>query len=75
MTSARSINDSAQLKDLSQVAIEAIRAGNHVILFGNGVSVDEVDLVLHALEQEYQDSASFRAQVDAALLKVLNLKR
>lgn len=75
MISARSINDSEQLKDLSQVAIEAIRAGNHVLLFGNGVSLDEIDLVLHALEQEYQDSAGFRAQVDAAVLKVLNLKR
>jgi beta-N-acetylhexosaminidase len=75
MNSALANVGSSEEKELTQVAIEALRAGNHVLLFAEGVSWYDLDAVIRALEKEYQDSASFRDQVEAALAKVLSLKR
>lgn len=75
MKAVRANVGSSEEKELTQVAIEAVRAGNHVLLFAEGVSWYDLDAVIRALEQEYQDSASFREQIEAALAKVLALKR
>ena len=75
MKAARWQAGTSEEKDLGEVAIEAIEAGNHVLLFGPGVNLGELTGVLLALEEEYQDSASFRKQVDLAVEKVLQLKR
>lgn len=62
-------------RNLSEVAVEAIKAGNHILIFGRGVKAEELESVLFALEREYADSASFRERVEASLQKVLELKK
>lgn len=75
MKAALANTGSSEEKELAQVAIEAVRAGNHVLLFAEGVSWYDLDAVVRALEKEYQDSLSFRERVEAALAQVLSLKR
>ncbi len=62
-------------RSLAEVAVEALKAGNDVLLFGRGVTAEELESVLFALEKEYEDSASFRARVEASLAKVIKLKK
>lgn len=57
-------------KSLSTVALQAIRAGNHVILFGPDVSSQEVFEVLEDMRSEYTSSYEFRTNVDAALARI-----
>ena len=61
-------------KEITEIAIEAIEAGNDVLVFGKGAEPILLDQVLYALEKEYNDSASFRAQVDRSVTKILELK-
>ena len=75
MAAARaSLGSSTVERSLGEVAIEALAAGNDVLLFGRGAKVEELETVLFALEKEYEDSASFRARVEASLAKILKLK-
>jgi len=74
MDSARYLPNTSEEKSLDQVAIEAIEAGNHFLLFGSGVKPEELDQVLNTLEFKYLDSQSFRQDVDLAVQKILALK-
>lgn len=74
MAAARYLPDTKEEKSLSQVAVEAVEAGNDVLLFGQGVTEADLDEVLAALLFKYQDSQSFKAQVDQAVSKILLLK-
>lgn len=56
-------------RTLGSVAIQAIRSGNHALLFGPSVTSDELWQVLESIRTEYLNSFEFREQVDAALAK------
>jgi len=58
-----------QPRSLSTVALQALRAGNHALLFGPGVSPTELWEVMEAIRAEYVGSFEFRDTVDAALAK------
>ncbi len=75
MKSARVQGDSSQEKSLGQIAVEAIKAGNNVLVFGRGVEASSLEEVVVALQKEYQDSESFRNKVDNSVSKILELKK
>lgn len=75
MQAALSNGDSLQEKSLSQVAIEAIKAGNDVLVFGRGVSPSSLEEAVVALQKEYEDSESFKNKVNNSLSKILELKK
>jgi beta-N-acetylhexosaminidase len=75
MKAALSQPGTNQPKSLEQVAVEAVQAGNHVLVFGPGVTAEGLEKVTYTLQEQYQDSASFKAKVDTALAKILELKK
>lgn len=75
MKSAQVQGESVQEKSLSQVAIEAIRAGNNVLVFGRGVDASSLEEVVVALQKEYEDSESFKNKIVNSLSKILELKK
>lgn len=75
MKAARAQSESTQEKSLGRIAIEAIRAGNHVLVFGRGIDPLSLEEVMFALQKEYEDSESFRNKVNASLTKILELKK
>lgn len=56
-------------RSLSTVSLQALRAGNHVLLFGPDVSATQLWEVMEAIRGEYVSSFEFRDTVDAALAK------
>ena len=62
-------------KNLTQLASEAILAGNDVLVFGKGVSPTSLEEITLALTNQYEDSENFRRQVDRALAKILKIKK
>ncbi len=66
---------STQEKDIEKVAIEAIEAGNNVLVFGNGVEPVVLEKTIFALQKEYEDSESFRKKVDYSVAKIISLKK
>lgn len=74
MDSAKIQLGTSEEKEITEIAIEAIEAGNNVLVFGKGADPILLDQVLYALEKEYNDSASFREQVDYSVTKILELK-
>lgn len=75
MKSALAQIGSTELKDPSEVAVEAIEAGNDVLVFGKGVAKPILENTINALEAKYNDSESFRAKVDQSVAKILKLKK
>lgn len=75
MKSARAQIGVTQEKDVEKVAIEAIEAGNNVLVFGNGVAPVLLEKTIFALQKEYEDSESFRNKVDASVAKIISLKK
>lgn len=75
MKAARAQLGTSQDKDLADVAVEAVRAGNNALIFGKGVEPQTLERVIYALQKEYEDSESFRQKVEASLAKILNLKK
>lgn len=63
-----------QEKALGQVAVEAARAGNNVLIFGPSVDPIQLTEVLEALEKAYTDDPLIRTQIDVSLNKVLTYK-
>jgi len=74
MESAAYIPGSNEKKSLSTIAIEAIEAGNHVLLFGVGFDYGQLNSLLKDLENKYQESLDFQKLVDKASEKILSLK-
>ncbi len=54
---------------LSEVARQAILAGSHVLVFGKGVRVEDLEIVLEELKKEYTTSETFRARVAEAIAR------
>ena len=75
MDSAKIQLGTSEEKEITEIAIEAIESGNDVLIFGRGTEPILLDQVLYALEKEYNDSASFKEQVDRSVAKILELKK
>jgi beta-N-acetylhexosaminidase len=67
--------ESSQEKSLGQVAVEAIQAGNNVLVFGKGVDAAALEEVTIALLKEYNDSESFKTKVNNSASKILSFKK
>lgn len=65
----------AQTKPLPEVAVQAVEAGNHVLMFGLDVTTKELEAIVYTLQESYRDSVQFRGKVDAALARILELKK
>lgn len=74
MESAAYIPGSNEKKTLSTIVIEAIQAGNHVLLFGVGFDYAQLNSLLKDLESRYEESLDFQKLVDQASAKILSLK-
>lgn len=75
MKSAKAQGDSTQEKSLGQIAVEAIKAGNNVLVFGRGTNASSLEEVVVTLQKEYEDSESFRNKVNNSVAKILELKK
>ncbi len=61
-------------KSLSQVAYEAVMAGNHLLYFGQNVSYSQLTKVLDDLTLRYKEDKLFKAKVDAAEIMLDSVK-
>ncbi len=78
MSSARVVEDAEDTEEeapLTEVAVAAAEAGIEVLLFGEGVTPEELDLIIVALESQYQASPEFRDHVDMSAKKIVQLKQ
>ena len=75
MQAAKFQGENIQEKSLSQVAVEAISAGNDVLVFGRGVDATSLEEVIVTLQKKYEDSESFRNRINNSVAKVLKLKK
>ena len=64
-----------QLRPLPEVAADALRAGNHVLLFGRDVSMSDLEEVVSTLKTRYTESVEFRSSVKAAVLQQEKVSR
>jgi beta-N-acetylhexosaminidase len=74
MESASYIPGTNEKKNLSTIAIEAIEAGNHVLLFGADFDYAQLNSLLDDLEAQYAESLDFQKLVNQASQKILSLK-
>jgi len=74
MESASYIPGSNEKKTLSTIAIEAVEAGNHVLLFGAGFDYTQLNSLLRDLESKYEESLDFQKLVDQSSKKIFSLK-
>lgn len=63
-----------QPTDLALVAEQAVWAGNHVLVFGKGVTTQELESVVLYLADRYESDKAFKKRVNNSLAKVLNMK-
>ncbi len=75
MKSALTGTDLVSQKTLVQVSKEAMLAGNHVLVYGKGVTGKELSEVLNMLVSEYDSNQAMREKIDQALLKIQNTKQ
>lgn len=61
-------------KTLSEVAIQAALAGNHVLVFGEKVTVQTIEEIVAVLAVRYNADPAFAQKVDASARKILELK-
>lgn len=61
--------------DLAEKSQLAIEAGNHVLIYGGGVTASQLQEVVEELAENYTQDQDFASQVDKQLLKVLEFKR
>jgi beta-N-acetylhexosaminidase len=75
MKAAAAQSGTIEEKDITQIAIEAIKAGNDVLVFGKGVDTIVLEKVSFTLQKEYEDSENFKAKIDYSVQKILELKK
>ncbi|PIR61928.1 MAG: hypothetical protein COY81_01875 [Candidatus Pacebacteria bacterium CG_4_10_14_0_8_um_filter_43_12] len=61
-------------KSLGAVSIEAILAGNNVLVYGQDVTPVQLQEVLSRIKQEYTSSSEFREKVNLSVAKIQTLK-
>lgn len=59
---------------LEDVALAAVRAGNDVLLFGDGVSQSDLKIVHERLLREYNNSVEFRNMVNQRVTRITDYK-
>lgn len=74
MDSAGIQQDGLGEKTLPARAVQAIAAGNDVLVFGETVTLAEIEEVMNALKSEYDSNEIFRQRVETSVQKVLELK-
>jgi beta-glucosidase-like glycosyl hydrolase len=62
-------------RTLPEAALEALLAGNDVLIFGDGVTLEQLAEVINYLEQEMAANPALRSQVEASLEKVVSYKQ
>ncbi len=67
-------SEQGEQKAISQAAVEAIEAGNSVLVFGKSTSLKVIEEVLNTLEVKYTSSPEFQQKVDQNVLKILSKK-
>lgn len=70
MSSALTGEDLVSEKSLTQVSEEALLAGNHVLVYGRGVTAEELEEVLNTLVTEYDTNEVLREKIDRALVQL-----
>ncbi len=71
-----SSSGSAQAKPtLAEVSVAAVLANNNVLVFGQQVSLTELDAVVAALLSEYRRDGEFADKVDASVTQLLTVKQ
>lgn len=73
-TGSTKLAEANESKSLSQVAEEAVLAGNTILVFGTDTSTTELEQVADHLVQLYNQSASFAQKVDDSVQKIVNYK-
>lgn len=61
-------------KSLVDVSKEAILAGNDVLIYGPSVLIEDIEPIISALTQEYENSEQFKTYVDKSVLKIIEYK-
>lgn len=61
-------------KSLPEVTIEAILAGNTVVVFGPEVTKAELEQILTRMKLEYTSSSEFRERIDQSVTKIQKLR-
>lgn len=59
---------------LARISYLALLAGNHVLIYGEGVSVNQLLIVKQQLAELYDQDPTFASKVNESVLKVLSLK-
>lgn len=60
---------------LAALSYQAVMAGNNVLVFGEGVGVDQLLFVVDELSAYYEQDEEFAKKVDNSLLKILAVKQ
>jgi beta-N-acetylhexosaminidase len=68
-------SEAGEPKAISQAAVEAIEAGNTVLVFGKSTSIQTVKNILDTLEAKYTSSPEFKEKVDRDVEKVILKKQ
>lgn len=74
MSSAEYQSGTTEPKPLVDRAKEAVLAGNNVLVFGEGVDAVTLSTLITELETAYDQSLTFRAQVDRSVKKIIDFK-
>lgn len=61
-------------RSIVDAALDAIAAGNSMIILGQKVTLADQKQVFAAVQKEYQTNATFASKLDSAVLKILALK-
>lgn len=61
-------------KNLIDVSIQAVEAGEEILVYGQGVSAEEFDEIISSLTSEYNSNQEFKSLVDKAVLKIVEYK-
>lgn len=75
MESARTGFDLLSKKTLLQVSREALFAGNHVLVYGKDVSMQDMNEVLQDLYEEYSSNELMHIKIDEALAQIGKTKQ
>lgn len=75
MKAAKYQDGTSEEKEIAQIAVEAIEAGNNALILGKNTSIETLEQTIFALQKEYDDSESFRKKVDSSVAKILELKK
>lgn len=74
MRSASLVQESEIVKTLPEIAVQAVLAGNDVLVFGEKVTPEQIEEVAESLASRYDENEVFQRRIDTSLRKILELK-